>query len=80
MPTTLEEAIARIESLAGRLSPEEQAYAANQLKRLADELERERAWGELLTTPESQAFLRELGEEVREAIAKGEVEGGGWTR
>lgn len=38
----------------------------------------EREWDELVSTPESQAFLKQLAEETRAAIASGETEEGGW--
>jgi hypothetical protein len=80
MTTALQQALQQITALTEALDPEEQARAAEKLQALADELQREREWDALLATPESQAFLAELSAGVDEAIAKGEIEEGGWTR
>jgi hypothetical protein len=80
MPAAIKEALARIETLAEGLDPEQQAYALEALSELAERLEHDRKWDELLATPESQAFLEQLSANVNEAIARGEVEEGGWTR
>ena len=80
MTTALREALARIETLAGDLDPQEEAYALEALESLARRLELDRQWDELLSSPESQEFLAQLSRQVDEAIAAGEVEEGGWTR
>lgn len=78
MVITLKEALRQLETLAAELSPEEQEQAARQLTALAEELKRQRDWDVLLATPESQAFLREMHEEVLREIAAGETVEGGW--
>ena len=78
MPTALREALARIESLAEDLDPQEEAYALEALESLARRLEMDRQWDELLASPESQAYLLERGKEVMREFEAGETEEGGW--
>jgi len=78
MTTVLRQALERIERLSEQLSPEEQASAAEQLKLLADQLEREREWNALLATPESQAYLAAREHEVLQELAAGQTDEGGW--
>jgi len=50
--------------------------AAEELRTLLDAIEEElddRRWDELLARPESDAFLKQLGEETRADIAAGNV-------
>lgn len=79
MPTAIKEALARIETLAEGLNPEKQAQTLQALQDLAEQLESDRQWDELLATPESQAFLTHLIEEAQEAEKRGEVEEGGFA-
>lgn len=79
MPTAIKEALARIETLAEHLDPQQQAYTLEALAELAERLESDRQWDELLATPESQAFLTQLIEEAQEAEKRGEVEEGGFA-
>ena len=78
MPTALREALARIETLADALDPQEQAYALEALESLARRLEMDRQWDELLASPESQAYLRERGKEVMREFEAGELLDGDW--
>jgi hypothetical protein len=78
MTTTLQQALARLTTLAEGLSPEEQAHTAEQVQALADHLEQEREWQTMLASPESQAYLAEREREVLRELAAGETEEGGW--
>lgn len=78
MTTALQQALEQITALAEELNPDEQARAAEKLQALADELKRQREWDALLATPESQAFLEEMHQEVLREIAAGETAEGGW--
>lgn len=78
MTTALQQALEEITALAEELPPDEQSRAAEKLQALADELKRQREWDALLATPESQAFLQEMHQEVLKEIAAGETVEGGW--
>jgi hypothetical protein len=78
MTTALQQALEQISALAEELDPDGQALAAEKLQALAEELKRQREWDALLATPESQAFLQEMHEEVLREIAAGETVEGGW--
>ena len=78
MTSALQQVLEEITALAEGLDPEEQARATERLRAVADELKRQREWDALLATPESQAFLQEMHEEVLREIAAGETVEGGW--
>jgi hypothetical protein len=78
MTTALREVLARLETLAGDLDPQEEAYALEALESLARRLESDRQWDELLASPESQAYLLERGKEVMREFEAGKTEEGGW--
>ena len=78
MLPTLQQAIERITTLAEQLDPAEQAFAAEQLRLLAEQLEHDRQWDELLASPESQAYLLARGRAVMRELEAGEMEEGGW--
>jgi polyhydroxyalkanoate synthesis regulator phasin len=65
-----------------RLAVEQAQHQSDEVQRriaqlIAEALE-EQEWDQLVSTPESQAFLDELVAETRAAIAAGETEEGGW--
>ncbi|GEM_PF-2665556 len=78
MTTALREVLARLETLAGDLDPQEEAYALEALESLARRLESDRQWDELLASPESQAYLLERGKEVMRELEAGELLDGDW--
>lgn len=78
MPAALKEALAKLETLAAELTPEELDQAALQLRELADDLQRRREWDELISSPESVDFLRAGAAEVAAERAAGELRDGGW--
>jgi hypothetical protein len=78
MTSALQQVLEEITALAEELDPEEQARATERLRAVADELKRQLDWDALLATPESQAFLHEMHEEVLREIAAGETVEGGW--
>ncbi|GEM_PF-663007 len=78
MTEALKEVVEQIQYLAGQLGPEEQDVVAQALLERLKELEEEREWDALVSTPKSQAFLEKLSAEIDRKIAAGEFEEGGW--
>jgi hypothetical protein len=82
MPTTLLETLEQIKTLAQGAKPETQDYLLQQLQALKERLESEesdRIWDELLASPESDAFLDRLEEQLDREIAAGTTREGGWS-
>lgn len=78
MTEALKEVVEQIQHLAEQLNPAEQETFAHALKQKLAELEEEREWDALVSTPASQAFLERLSAEIDRKIAVGEFEEGGW--
>lgn len=78
MTEALKEVVEQIQHLAEQLGPAEQETFAHALKQKLAELEEEREWDALVSTPKSQAFLEKLSAEIDKKIAAGEFDEGGW--
>ena len=74
MTEALKEVVEQIQHLAGQLGPEEQDVVAQALLERLKELEEEREWDALVSTPKSQAFLEKRSAEIDRKIAAGEFE------
>lgn len=73
MTEALREVVEQIQHLAEQLDPAEQEAFAQALKQKLAELEEEREWDALVSSPKPQAFLDKLSARIDEQIAAGEV-------
>ena len=78
MTEALQQVIEQIQQFAGQLNPAEQEDFVHKLQQMLAEIEEEREWDALVSSPKSQAFLKKLSAEIDEKIAAGEFEEGGW--
>jgi DnaJ-domain-containing protein 1 len=73
MTEALKEVVEQIQHLAEQLGPAEQETYAQALLERLKELEEEREWDALVSSPKSQAFLEKLSAEIDEQIAAGKI-------
>ena len=78
MTEALKEVVEQIQHLAEQLGPAEQETYAQALKQKLAELEEEREWDALVSSPRSQSFLEKLSAEIDRKIAAGEFEDGSY--